>query len=476
MKKAFYILLAAFMLLPFAASAQQNLRSGYFLDGYIYKYKMNPAMAPERGFFAIPVLGNVSLGAESNLGLSTFLYPTESGRLTTFLSPRVSNETFLENIAKSNKLNMNVDMTLFALGFRTGKAYHTLDVTLRADAGMNLPGEFFKFVKVGGAMGDTAFDISNLGLRSSTRAELAYGFSRSFGKNLRVGLRAKVLAGLYNADIAMDQMTLEMGPERWAITTHGNMMLSAPISIGTKENNLVDWTSVDTEGVIEKLTTPNIGLAFDLGATYDFLEYFTASVSVLDLGFMKWNNTMIAETPLTAWKFEGFEEISADGIAEQFSSMTDGLMDAFNFEAKESGAAKTQGLAATVNAGIEARMPFYQRLAFGALYTQHIEGAYSWAEGRFAMSLAPTRWFSLSTNYAVSHFGTSWGGAVNLHLPGLGIFAGMDSFSPFLNMTPQYVPVNPVNTNLAVGLNLTFGKYHGRYPKVKKDKTKSEDK
>ena len=92
------------------------------------------------------------------------------------------------------------------------------------------------------------------------------------------------------------------------------------------------------------------------------------------------------------------------------------------------------------------------------------------------MSLAPTRWFSLSTNYAVSHFGTSWGGAVNLHLPGLGIFAGMDSFSPFLNMTPQYVPVNPVNTNLAVGLNLTFGKYHGRYPKVKKDKTKSEDK
>ena len=474
MKKAFYILLAAFMLLPIAASAQQNLRSGYFLDGYIYKYKMNPAMAPERSFFAVPILGNVSVGSETNLGLSTFLYPTESGRLTTFLSPRVSNETFLDNIADNNKTNMNLDLTLFAFGFRTGKLYHTVDVSLRADAGMNLPGEFFKLIKVGGAMGDTSFDISNVGIRSSSRAELAYGFSYAFGQNLRVGLRAKILAGVFRADIAMDQMTLEMGAERWAINTHGNMMFSAPVTLGVKENNLVDWSSIDTDGLMENFSAPNFGLAFDLGATYDFLDYFTASLSVLDLGYMKWNNTLIAETPQTAWHFEGFENISSDSMSEQFSSLTDGLTDAFNFEAKESGASKTTGLAATINAGIEARMPFYERLSFGALYTQHIEGAYSWSEGRFAMSLAPARWFSLSTNYAISHFGSSWGGAVNLHLPGIGIFAGMDSFSPLLNMTPQYVPVNAVNTNLAVGLNLTFGKYNGRYPKVKKDKT--EDK
>lgn len=474
MKKAFYILLAAFMLLPIAASAQQNLRSGYFLDGYIYKYKMNPAMAPERGFFAVPILGNVSVGSESNLGLSTFLYPTESGRLTTFLSPRVSNETFLDNIADNNKMNMNLDLTLFAFGFRTGKLYHTVDVSLRSDAGMNLPGEFFKFIKVGGAMGDTSFDISNVGIRSSARAELAYGFSYAFGQNLRVGLRAKILAGVFRADIAMDQMTLEMGAERWAINTHGNMMFSAPVTLGVKENNLVDWSSIDTDELMENLSAPNFGLAFDLGATYDFLDYFTASLSVLDLGYMKWNNTLIAETPQTAWHFEGFENISSDSMSEQFSSLTDGLTDAFNFEAKESGTSKTTGLAATINAGIEARMPFYERLSFGALYTQHIEGAYSWSEGRFAMSLAPARWFSLSTNYAISHFGSSWGGAVNLHLPGIGIFAGLDSFSPLLNMTPQYVPVKAVNTNLAVGINFTFGKYNGRYPKVKKDKT--EDK
>ena len=38
-----------------SAFGQQNLRTAYFLDGYTYNYKMNPAMAPERAFFAMPM-------------------------------------------------------------------------------------------------------------------------------------------------------------------------------------------------------------------------------------------------------------------------------------------------------------------------------------------------------------------------------------------------------------------------------------
>ena len=96
------------------------------------------------------------------------------------------------------------------------------------------------------------------------------------------------------------------------------------------------------------------------------------------------------------------------------------------------------------------------------------------SEGRWAMGLAPTNWFSLTTNYAISNFGHSWGGAVNIHLRRIGIFAGLDSFSPLLNVTPQMIPIDPINTNLAVGLNFTFGKYHGRYPKKAKDTKKDK--
>lgn len=33
-------------------SAQNALRTGYFLEGYTYRHMLNPAFAPERGYFA----------------------------------------------------------------------------------------------------------------------------------------------------------------------------------------------------------------------------------------------------------------------------------------------------------------------------------------------------------------------------------------------------------------------------------------
>lgn len=465
MKKGIYILLAALMMLPTAVSAQQNLRSGYFLDGYIYKYKMNPAMAPERGFFAMPVLGNLSLGAETNLGLSTFIYPTSKGGLTTFLSPRVSSEDFLKNISNNNKLNLNMDMTILSFGFRTGESYHTVDLSAKVNTGANIPGGLFKFIKVGGSQGDNTWDISNLGLRGKGHAELAYGYSRSIGEDLRVGGRAKLLLGIMNLDVTLDKMSFEMSEERWAVESHGNMMISAPFTFNTKENDLVDFSSLDTYNLVSNLMSPSMGFAVDLGATYDFLDYFTASLSVVDLGFISWKNTMIAATPETSWSFEGLDSVEMSEMGEQVSGLFTGLAGAFNFEQKESGIKKSKALAATINAGVEARMPFYERLSFGLLYHQKIEGVYSYSEGRLAASVAPTNWFSLTTNYALSNYGHSWGGAVNLHLPGFGLFVGVDSFGPLLNVTPQMIPINSINTNLAFGLNFTFGQYNGRFAK-----------
>ena len=456
--------MAAFMMLPTIVSAQQNLRSGYFLDGYVYKYKMNPAMAPERGFFAMPFLSNLSVGAETSFGLGTFLYPTETG-ITTFLSPRVSSETFLNNIVEKNRANVNLDMTLLAAGFRTGMSYHTIDLSLRTDVGLNVPGTLFEFMKLGNSQSNS-WDISNIGARSAGRLELAYGYSRSFLDDaLKVGARAKLLWGVYRVDAAIDRLSLEMGEDKWMVGAHGNMMMSAPVSFMVAEDNTIDFTALDTENLIPNLLKPNLGFAFDLGATYDFLDYFTASFSVLDLGMMSWKNTMLAATPDTPWEFEGFESINMDNIEDEISGIVEDITNVFSFEQKETGLKQSGKLAATIHTGIEARMPFYDRLSFGMLYTQRLEKAYSWSEGRFAASVAPLDWFSATTNYAISNFGHSWGGALNLHARGFGFFVGLDSFVPLFNVSPQFIPVKSINTNLSLGINFTFGEYKGRFAK-----------
>ena len=191
-------------------------------------------------------------------------------------------------------------------------------------------------------MGENSWDISNIGARGMARAELAYGYSRSIGKHLRVGARAKLLFGVIRADIAMDRMRLEMGAERWAVEAQGTMHMSGPISFMTKgesgnssssaDRNVLDWTAIDTDRAMEAISSPSMGFAFDFGATYDFLKYFTASFSILDLGAMTWKNSMSAVTPETAWHFEGFESLDTDNMEEQIANMTEELGNAFNFE------------------------------------------------------------------------------------------------------------------------------------------------
>lgn len=482
MKRIIYITLAFIFASTAVCSAQMgNLRTAYFLDGYTYNYKLNPAFAPERGFLAIPLLGNPGVAVESNLGLSTFLYPTSNGGLTTFLDDSVSDRQFLDGLNKNNLIGTNFNFDIFALGFRTGKMFHTIDVSLKGDVGLNLPKDLFSFVKTGTADGSSSWDISNMGAKAKAYVEGAYGLSRSFGKNLRVGLRFKFLMGYMNANVNIDKLSLTMSEQQWTVNAKGAANIAGPIKIGTEEgSNLIDFSNIqipeDDEALLAPLTTEkNIGMAFDLGASYDFLKYFTASVAVLDLGTITWKNPTLATTPDSAWKFDGFGTITTDSensIGDQFAQMGEDFADMIKLEKIASSDKMKDKLAATFHAGLEFRMPFYQRLTLGLLGTHRMNGQYSWSEGRLALNYAPLKFFSLAGSVAMSDFGTSYGAVANIHLPGLNIYAGLDSFKPLLNMTPQFIPIDQLNTNVVFGANISFGKAVGRYrtPKEKKSK------
>lgn len=468
MKRTIYILAlsAIAALASVSAYAQQNLRTAYFLDGYTYGYKMNPAIAPDRAFTAMPILGNLGVGVESNLGLSQFLYPTSNGKMTTFLSSSVSDEQFLNGLNTVNKLNLSINESLIATGFRVGKSFHTIDLSLKADAGVSLPKDLFSFIKTGSSSGATAWDVSRIGVRANARMELAYGYSRPINDWIRVGARVKVLMGIARADAVVDDLNLQMSGQEWSVTAHGNAEISGPMSFGTHAGSKeIDFQEVVMPEGLEEwneyLSTPSLGAAVDLGASFDFLEIFTASVSVLDLGFIGWNSTTTAVMPGGKWSFDGFGVIGTgedNNIGDQISQMGDELLNMIKMEKTGDRIKKSNPLAATIHAGIEARMPFYDRLSFGLLGTQRIDGIYSFTEGRLSANVAPLKWFSVAASYAFSNFGSSLGGVVNIHLPGFNLYAGLDSFLPMMNVTPQFVPIDKLNTNITFGLTFAFGK------------------
>ena len=291
--------------------------------------------------------------------------------------------------------------------------------------------------------------------------------------------------GVAREDIMIDRLNLAMSEEAWRASANGYAEISAPLTVGTLSGSKeVDYNSIslpeDMQGYMDYLSKPSLGFALDLGATFDFLDYFTASVAVNDLGFISWNHTTTAEMPGGSWAFDGFGNVttdpdSDDTIGDQLGSIGDELLNIVKVEKTGEKLKKTHPLAATIHVGFEARMPFYERLSFGFLGTQRIDGNYSWTEGRISANVAPVNCFSAAASFAVSNFGSSVGAVLNFHFPGFGLYVGMDSFLPLTNVTPQYIPIGNLNTNLSLGINFSFGKAEGRYrtPKAKKE---SDDK
>lgn len=480
MKKIYLIIV--FILASVSLSAQ-NLRTGYFLDGYSYRYQFNPALQGDRGFLAIPIFSRIGVGVESSIGLRDYLYPTSSGTLATFLHPEISNDVVMRNLGNRTIANTNVDLNVLAFGFRVKKSYHTFDVSLKGNMDITLPGDVFRFMKVGGSDGNAVYDFSDLSLSSDAYAQVAYGFSRRFLDKFNVGIRLKGLMGIESMRTKIKDLSLKMDGDQWMVKADGNAMLSSiPASFATGEDDIT------IEHLMSLVQKPNIGFAVDLGVSVDLLKYLTLSASIVDLGLISWNNVATYRLSNEPWVYEGFNLSTDQNVSNNFNEQLDAELNKlgglFNVEdmTPEMKAKHMQKLAMTAHVGVEARLPFYERLSVGILGTHRFNGSHSWTEGRFSLNWALLRWFSLAANYAISDLGHSYGAAINLHTQGFSLFLGTDSFRPVTALAPGegFVPLNEINTNVVLGVNFPFGKYNGRFPKKikepKKDKKSKKDK
>lgn len=471
MKKIFCVALLA---LSFCAtvSAQHNLRTGYFLDGYIYKHKLNPAFASDRSYFAIPVAGYVTAGVESTLPASTFLNAGPDGKYATFLNPNV-NTDFLSSISADTKypMNLNVDVPVISFGFHAGKTFNTLDLSLKSDIRSTVPGSLFYWAK---EQYDSSMDMSGLDINSNTRLELAYGFSRQCGKKFRFGFKVKFLAGLVKADYAMEQLAMNVDNDVWSIASKGSGYYASS-GVGLKIGEAGTVKGFDAPKKADAIfnsikQTRNFGGAVDLGISWDILSWITFSASVTDLGVLNWKNVSKLESVETT----GYTGFNAADAGSELKSLGAGLLDVMSAKVVGTEDAILDKLSATAHAGLEIRLPFYKRLSVGALATHRFDKVYGWQEVRGSVNWALFRWLSFSASHAWSFYGDtklqSFGGAINFHPKGINIFVGVDSYKSVMNSLQlpelKFLPgENHLNTTVAVGVNFAFGKYHGRFPK-----------
>ena len=115
MKKIFITVTIALM--PLLAGAQV-LKGSYFLDSSMNRHEMNPAFTPRANYFQMLGIGNLGLGAMTNLDVPTFFYP-RNGELLTFLHKDVSVAEFDKALPKFPHLDVDFNTTLLGFGFYT---------------------------------------------------------------------------------------------------------------------------------------------------------------------------------------------------------------------------------------------------------------------------------------------------------------------------------------------------------------------
>ena len=468
MKKLFTLFLSG--VLAVGASAElysQDFETGYFLGGNSFAFRLNPAFQAERGIFSIG-LGQPGVGTWSNLGLSTFLYPSDKS-VYTFMNDRVSTSEFLGKIRQSNTLDVDANVNLLTLGFWSNETFVTLDFNVRSLNAVAAPYDFFRFLKEGTEKVNS-FDFSGFGLSSNTFAEAAFGWSRNFGE-FNIGFRLKGLIGLLEVEERMNNLHMTMNQEKWEVTGQGELVASSPaLKVSHDANGDLSLGSITLNK--DKIAPSGYGGALDLGFSWNVIRDLTVSASVLDLGAVYWMRNLVAHTDESGYTWTPSEtpiDPTGSDVQREMDKMEKALSGLFRFKDAGTGTA-VKMLPWRLNVGAEYRMPFYDRLSVGALYSGRMGDIFSRHTGRFSVNWNPADFFSLSTSTALSNIGESIGFAMNLHPGGINLMIGCDyipfsvvNVSPIFNDIPAkyqkfaVVPANRMKMNLYVALHLAVG-------------------
>lgn len=468
MKKNLRNILLATVVASCGTASAQNLNSAYFLDGYAYGHQMNPAKDYDRkAYFSLPVLGNFNLGMTGNLSLTDVL-KFNGNQLTTFLNPNIPVKEALNGFTANNHTGVDMRMDILGFGFHAFGGYNTFNLSVRSNTGVNVPYGMFEAFK---ELTNKDYDLSGLRTDAISWAEIGLGHSRQVSDAWRVGGKLKFLLGGGRAMLNVREAQLKLkSPDKWTLIADAEAEVSlkgfewgekkqTELSDGTRYEE-IDFDNLNVEGA----GLNGWGLAFDLGAEWDlgeqgWVDGLKLSASLLDLGFISWNETHVAYNKGTEVDFSGFNNIQVDGengtpIEDQADSYGDRFSELVAL--RDGGMIKsTSTLGATVNVGVEYAMPFYDKLSVGLLSTTRIQGEYTWNEERLGLTVSPVKWFEVSANVGFGTRGTSFGWVANIHPRGFNLFVGMDH--TFGKLSKQGIPLAS-NNGITLGINFPIGK------------------
>lgn len=463
--------------LTFNALAQS--RTSYFVRNSTQNHEFNAAFAPDQGYMGFPLLSGVDLNLGSSLGVSNFLFPLSNGKTGLFMNSEVSADEFLSEIRNSNALGVNFRYKILDAGWYTWKdSFWTLSFDVRADVDLSLPGELFRFAKLGMSGDPTSYSIRNLGVTGQVYGQVALGYSQGLDKwvkGLRIGGKVKFLASMMDVEANISRLDLNMGSDSWRVNSVATgSILGGGLVPKFDENGHVNGVGFDMSG----LGVAGYGAAFDLGISYTIsqgtpVDGLRFSLSVTDLGFISYNKSKARALASDGkeFVFDGVDGIGTDtDFNEVFSQLGDDLLTMASFSEQPVTDDQIRMLTATLYAGVDYSF-LKDKMNVGLLYSARFGRLRTENELTLAWNYAPTRGFDIALSYSLLRTHSTIGWLITAFPKrGLGIFFGSD-FTPVnysaLNLEglPISIPVPKKELILDVhfGVTISLGGTNSRY-------------
>ena len=453
MKRYLVIILVAAIACATQASAQ--IKTADFLEGSYFRTDLNPALAPTRGYIALPAMSGIGVSLNSNfLSVDNFLYK-RNGKVVTFLHNSVTANDFLGKLPNTNKLYSNESVNILGAGWHSKRMFWNFGINLRAQTEASLGKDIFRAVKT---LGNGRYDISDSSLGVLAYTEIYVGAAIPIKEFATIGFRVKGLIGLAQATVDMTQLYAEVTDEavraEIAGSVRGNgICFKRNYEVGKKltGGNIKDaLLETDFGSMMKNLSG---GIAVDVGTEVRLLDdRLKISGAITDLGFICWGKKSTANASL-----DGHFSFTGVNFDDSNKVKTDSDFDAVL--TKSTGSYTTR-LNCALNVGVEYNI-LNNHIAFGLLSHTQFCQSMSYAELTASVNFRLGGWFSTSVSHTFVNRNKAgiFGFAMNFHPTGFNLFLGADyidcNFAKYKNTA---VPKLAKSLNFYFGLGFNLGK------------------
>ncbi len=433
---------------------------------------LNPAFFPTNSSWYITLPGaDIQFG--SPVAVSDFIKYDRVNERTV-----INLDSMMNNLTNDNKFRLGANVNLLGFGFKVNNTFINFNTRLINHVSVGFPVDMVEALRIGNidAAGNVRPVVEMLDgdvLNATSYLETGLGVIQRFEPiNLTVGVRAKLLFGVANVQTDNTRLVFNTSPNLDTVTAHMYYEIQsatcAPYDT-TQKKFIFNLGDV--------LGNANTGIAFDLGARYDWGP-FSFSFSINDLtGGIHWKNNVMTWKPQNGQGAIVFNGVDMNGMVNGGNFSMDALTSQLEHQLEDMTPEKKDSgdywfsIPTKINLG--ASYSFGRMFRAGFLFHGQFDRGLLCKSNALSMDLGDAKnTFRWNTTLSIGMNLYDWlevtaansivydGSGMDLFNPGLGIVATPGRvFQIYLmgDYLSSFYITDSKAFNLKVGINLLFG-------------------